>query len=437
MAATGVATLLLAGLPSLPASAAPSEAADEKNVDIEPMDTTNLKLVEGLDTQGECLFRSGVYPAGGIGYKDSSLPYDEYEAKDAAFLTLRAQTLRAHPDDFMDLYTEPNGEGRFAGVVVATERWAESPDNTLAVLAKGDPKIQEALDTLSAEGVPVRVEIKAAPSMNQVCAIQDSFTDVRSASGETVNVALMPDPLAGQLQILAGEDDAEIVGRHASQFGKLVRIDIEGLGVEGAGRYNDVPSFNGGNRTSGCSNAFRINQTGSVTADHCPHGTYTHNGYYMGTTTSSLVSAKIDAMVIKGSSYSQRVWVGGTNTSSSLPAYGVYPASSLSAGAQVLVSGQKSGQGTISYQGIPSAGCLYYDSEWYCQIQRFWAQPANFIKGDSGGPVAAYDPANGRLIPLGIVAAVPEGPDLMKVAHSAYVTKLESATFLWGGASIG
>lgn len=62
LAISGVAGLLLIGLPALPAVAAPEEDSKTSYDAVEPMDSTNLKLVEGLDAQGECLFRSAVYP---------------------------------------------------------------------------------------------------------------------------------------------------------------------------------------------------------------------------------------------------------------------------------------------------------------------------------------------------------------------------------------
>ncbi|PPG30782.1 hypothetical protein C5E10_11640 [Pseudoclavibacter sp. RFBG4] len=439
LAISGVAGLLLIGLPALPAVAAPEEDSKTSYDAVEPMDSTNLKLVEGLDAQGECLFRSAVYPAGGIGYEDSSLPYDEYSEVDAAFLTVRAQALRAHPNEFMDLYADPSDPTQRTGVLVATQDWKIAPESTLEALSRNDSKLREALDILDKEGIEIRVENKTALSVNQVCQTQDSFFKLTNSAGKPLNLALLPDPPTGQLQVLVGKSDVEIVTRHAEQFGKLVRVETEGEGVEAAGRYNDSAPWNGGNRTEACSNAFRVNTTGTVTAAHCSQGVIDHAdgaGGYMGTTTSSLKSAKVDAMVIKGSSYSRNVWMGGVLTSSALPAYGLYPANSIQLGNQVLVSGSKSGQATLSYVGM-AGGCLTYDGTQYCQIQRFWAQPGKFIKGDSGGPVAAYDPANGRIIPLGIVAAIPLGVDVMTTAHSAYVTRLEAAAYLWGGSTFG
>lgn len=77
--AAPLSALVILGLtvtsPSAALAVSEAEQPDDSAIQPpEPESLENLKLVEGLGKQDECLFRNSVYPAGGVGFRDSSLP---------------------------------------------------------------------------------------------------------------------------------------------------------------------------------------------------------------------------------------------------------------------------------------------------------------------------------------------------------------------------
>lgn len=421
----------------------PTAVAEEANpappvqTDVQPPEQEslkNLELVESLGKQDECLFRFSVFPAGGVGYKDSSLPYEELDEISAAISTLRAQTLRANPDAVMEVYNENSVSGdRGSSIVILASDSSTFEATSLEKLGASDPAVAGALRTLKANDVPVRVDTRRVLTINQVCALQDQLADLTDPAGNPVDSFSVPEVESGQLVVTTTEQFVPEVEKLARATKDQVRIETTPeLGL--AGRFNDYSPFNGGNAANDCSNSFRINTTGTLTAAHCGGGNFSAGSAFLGTATSSLESAKVDVQVIKGRSYSKNVWVGGVQTSSSMPAYGLYPTSSLKWQDQVLVSGASTGQGTLKFDRVAVNGCMNLSGKTWCQILWFTAPPQIAWYGDSGGPVAAYDPANGRLIPLGIVAGI---GGYKWAAHQAYVTRLDAAVWLYGNASIG
>lgn len=108
-------------------------------------------------------------------------------------------------------------------------------------------------------------------------------------------------------------------------------------------------------------------------------------------------------------------------------------------GSYLLISGSFSGQGTLVYDGVPNegtpkAGCITTDSGEACFLFQAEAPAGYCIGGDSGGPVAVYDPANSRVIPAGIVKAR-AGSEW--AAHTCYLTKVDTIAYIYGNAIIG
>lgn len=403
---------------------------------------TNLGLVESLRGVDECLYRNAVYPAGGVGYSDGSLPYDDFDAPDRALLTLRAETLRTHPGSVMDVVS--TGEaGSVRVTIVALSDPEGQPKFSLDELQAADQDADGAVRTIEASGAEIVVEWVDAPSLLEVCAIQDSFKALTDGNGTPVTSFVIPDALGHNVKATLNVNDVQYAESLAATFGDHLRIEATEDEYILYDRVSDYAPFFGGDRmnlpngTPWCSTSFRVNGNSILTADHCGYTNfYSGNGNWMGTPGYSQISAAVDAMVLAGSTYSNRVWLGPVTPTSSLPAYGTYPVWTLTPNnSYLLVSGAFSGQGTLTYTGSPSAnGCLTISGKYLCALSQTVAPPNICIPGDSGGPVSVYDAANSRLIPTSIVTA---GGSNTSVSHQCFVTSVASIAYNYGGATIG
>lgn len=426
---TGLAVLASTSIVGAPlAVAQPSEVP-----------TDNLKLVESLDERGTCLFHSGVFPEGGAGYRDSSLPYENYEENDRAFQTLRAEALRLMPNLLTDVYVGSSGS---TTIEVLGTLAAKDQGVSLESLSKADRDIADASRDLGSLGYSVKMRFADGTSLLDSCSIANAVHGQTSASGEIIPVTSVTDLESGKLLVESPEAFDRDVRSLTEKWSDQVLYRTADASVDYA-RHNDTSPFNGGGianvGSKACTTGPRINGgSGMLTAAHCSTASvFSGSGAYMGYTTSSLRSANIDTQVIKGSNYSQRGWLGGHQGSSSLPAIGIYPAGSLNSGNQLLVSGARSGQGTVTYNYAYGGNtCVTSASgNTNCSILRFTANGYSGVPGDSGGPVAAYDPGNGRMIPVGIVQGGPQ--ENWHISHYLLVTKMDVIAWLYGNASVG
>ena len=123
--------------PDDPTVALPAEPAD----DPPGFDLTNLRLT-GVD---RTLFNLGVYPAGGVGYRDSALQYDDLDPATAAVEIVRAQVMHNNVDLVMGVMRSLHSTTGGLEIVVDS-RVAASP--TLEQLLRGDDAV------LAAEYLP-------------------------------------------------------------------------------------------------------------------------------------------------------------------------------------------------------------------------------------------------------------------------------------------
>lgn len=447
----GTATLLAFGIcvPAVGALGASDDQVSGPNTiqatmpdptpDISQPVTTNMDLVSNLDEEGSCLFDHDVYPAGGVGYRDSSLPYDDLEPIHRAEQTLRAQILRMYAGQVMDVTFTGS-----TGIVTLSDSSIHGAVPSVDDLVNGDREAMDALAALRAAGTDVAVVSRQAPSLLDVCKIRSVIRSVATeyptlSAGVTINAA------EGKVDITVNAELMLTLEAALLDFEPWIRV--QSGEIEPTSRTNDSAPWYGGARLNlangapQCSTSFRFNngQKYLLTADHCgPSGTtWWNNGTlypsdYVGMSTSNLGAYKVDAAVITGSSYGSRVYIGPPSSSTSIEANSVYPNSTLLYGDKLLISGATSGQGTITATGL-SPVCLFYNGKEYCHLLYFSAVGGLCVGGDSGGPIGVYDPANGRLIASAIVSATQGNRN---TNHWCLGTDISVPIYLWGGGTI-
>jgi hypothetical protein len=432
----GVGNLSLAAIVSLGISL--PAAADSSEVSENPLGwETNVELLESLEGLDACLFKLSVFPAGGAGYEDSSLPYDEYDPLSAAFMTLRAQTIRANPHRVMDVVRTTKTDA------LIVDSNVERP-LTLGELAGSDEKIAAALATLSEAGWKVTIQASDAPAALEVCEIQNAASRIVDTSGEVIPNVTTPDALTGAVELIVPKDSFESPSVKALllRHGTHINLTAADGPIEDLNRFNDVAPYNGGNRMylSGqgwCTNSFRVNGNSTLTADHCTNSTFTtQTGSVLGVGGYSLKSTGLDAQVLYGQTYSDHIWVGGVSTSSHRLASGIYPDWTLVPNVDsLLISGSYSGQGTLAVTGTSTpSSCVTTGWGTACWIIPTQAPGGLCISGDSGGPAGVWDQANNKMIPAGIVKATMGS---QTASHICYLTSVATIAYAYGGATIG
>ncbi|MBM9469636.1 hypothetical protein [Nakamurella leprariae] len=436
----GALTLLAA----VPANAASKPVSTYDSTTARPIDRSNVDLVAELQPLEKCLYEFGVYPAGGVGYKDSSLPYDHYTPLQASVLTLRAQIMRNNVDTVAGILIDSDGQGVSSMQVAVSSRTTDSQPS-IAELVVNDPIASAAYDYVKGAAISVgALRIDAAP-LRQQCTIREEFHSLRGVDGRPVTVYTSPSPGSGKMNVVTTPHYEEPVRQLAKRFASDVAIAIDS--IEDAGRHDDFAPWYGGLRVNdgmgNCSTSFRVNVSSVITADHCagsgPYGlNFVNNGSNVGWASNSLKAANVDAKVLTGSTYDNKIWTGPVdNTTTFIKAEGIYPYALAPANGQFLISGAQTGQGALTYQGIyNNAGTACLSSSWGygCQLLELNAVGTICHRGDSGGPVGQYDPINSRVVALGVVKAV-LGDQFS--SHKCLITNIEAISFLYGGATIG
>ena len=232
--------------PAVAASPGPNEAAsappDDFNTEEELGWDTNLDLVKSLTGLDECLFRHSVFPAGGVGYEDSSLPYEGFDAPDAALLTLRAEALRMYPGSVMDVVSSGNTSTVRNVTIVAVTDPEGSETFSLDALQAANGKVDSAIRVIESTGVEIVVDRVGAPSLLDVCAIEDQFRGMKDDAGEQVTVFTQTLPLEHVVEVIVNVNDERYASAIAKYFGSHVRVTtMEGRYELASRTHDDAP----------------------------------------------------------------------------------------------------------------------------------------------------------------------------------------------------
>jgi hypothetical protein len=184
------------------------------------INTTNIVVarLQGID---KYLFNRGIFPAGGVGYKDSSLPYDGAEPILAAFMTVRAQAIRKNLDSVMDVIRVQDGD-RLNEVVIIVDEKSAGPSPRLDELVRQDPAMIGALDLLRDAGITVSIDSRDVPSTRLLFDNDDTMHSLIGSDGRPVRVLTQPDPKTGTMNVVASAGAQRHVRAAGERFGKYV-----------------------------------------------------------------------------------------------------------------------------------------------------------------------------------------------------------------------
>ncbi|MBF4552392.1 hypothetical protein [Pseudoclavibacter sp. VKM Ac-2888] len=128
---TGVGASLMI-LTSLAVASPPAASAAES--DLIKLEDTNIELLEQLSPEDHCLWNKTVYPAGGTGYADNSLPYDGMDATKAAVLVVRAEALRDNMGSVVGV--EAIGQGEVSSLQILVDEASADARTSADLLSK-------------------------------------------------------------------------------------------------------------------------------------------------------------------------------------------------------------------------------------------------------------------------------------------------------------
>lgn len=212
-------------------SSAPSEAPTPPD-----LGETNLDLFANLDDRGQCLLKSSVFPSGGVGFADSSLPYDNLEPLERAYSITRAEIIRSTMDE-MSGVTEVRGDsGALTSLVVHVIQGTPAyADGIAGVVERGRKELKSAYDLLTSVGVEVELRETAVVSLTESCAIQDDVRKALQGPVQEAGFEYVTDATTGQLRVTVQPGMRELAAPRLSEFGQAVLLDefLAEVGTQG------------------------------------------------------------------------------------------------------------------------------------------------------------------------------------------------------------
>ena len=201
---------------------------------------TNLDLIASLDFRGRCLVRNSVYPEGGIGFEDSSLPYDNFAPVDRWYETARAELLRDNAE-YMSGVTvggdENGANNRFIMHFLVT---AQRTVDLESVIERGSPELNTAVAELRARGWTFEVAYTAVSNLIESCRVFEAMTDKRVAqvldAQASSGISSAINDVTGRLEIEADSIVAPVLETVLAPFGDAALITATDTPVVPNGR---------------------------------------------------------------------------------------------------------------------------------------------------------------------------------------------------------
>ena len=221
-----------------PAAATDSPAYSDNDSSANPLGwQTNIELIKNLNAQDRCLFQNSVFPAGGVGYKDSSLPYDEYEPIDAAFLTVRAELIRNNPDTVSGVTLDRDSNRGLIQIIPETANRLVGLDKLVA----SDERVAEAVRTLAESGVTFSTATTGRVSIITGCEISDAVSNLKASDGTPINSGTNRDP-GGVVQVTLTKSDLseKSVQELIATFGDQIHVTPIDSEMMNFNRVNDI-----------------------------------------------------------------------------------------------------------------------------------------------------------------------------------------------------
>jgi hypothetical protein len=440
--ATSSATAVTPNSLSLDASSA-SQVADSTGENRPNVDMSNFNLVKTLDSAGQCFYNNSVFPNGGTGFANSSLPYEGLTELDRAFAVFRAELLRAYGAEVAGVDPLVDETHAITGAVVNVTPESVVAATTLDKLAPTvSIEFTKALASLVDLGIQVTVVPKAVQGFISACPIQGLI-----ANGELWKSAGLPSDITattvtnsetGQLEISVGKEFVAQLENSVAPYGDQVvvkelfgSIEFQGRGHSYTPRYGGSSIYSVAYNES-CSNGFRIGGNTLSTAGHCPNTSWVspYSSTPAGSTSATYSQWPIaDINILFGQTYSNRIWVGSNIGTSLMSGVGSVSSASVptnGTGSYIFVGGTSSAQGTVKITDKDL--CLTIEGTYLCNLYRATSTDAICYAGDSGTAWALYDPA-GNLPALGSHSA---GGALYGSTRQCYATMMDKALYNYG-----
>lgn len=406
------------------ATAAPEERSSPDSGPGQPLrlEDTNLELFSSLDHRGQCLLRSMVYPAGGVGFADSALPYDEFEPLDRAYSTVRAELIRDNLDRISGVTEVRDDTGDVATLVVHVLKGDSlSSDGFDLILEQGRQQLRDAYEVISDAGVRVELHATADVSLVESCRVQDAAIEALTGQVQEAGFETTSDAATGRVILMVQPGLRELASEQLAEFGHLIELEEYPYGVARSGRADSYTLRRGGSRISNgantCTNSFRFNTTGLLTAGHCGSQSSVNtwrspNGNVVAGRTGSwnFFPYGFDIRLLYGETYSNQIWVGNATGTGLLTGTGYVGVGSVRIGGSYLHSGAVWGQAHLSITQIAGPSTCFTDSlGTTCYLHRANGTGSNNVcrAGDSGAPWGLYDPSRARIAALAVHAIGP------------------------------
>ncbi|MGO2110119.1 MAG: hypothetical protein ACTH31_00735 [Pseudoclavibacter sp.] len=412
--------------------------------------TSNAALVHSLNDEDSCLWRHEVFPDGGVGAQIASLPYSQLSPDDRDLNTFRAEVLRNNTSEVLDVYPEVDESGQARISILTTSKSTLATSDVSSLVSTSSPG-RQALLSLHSKGLVTETIQEANGGLAAICEVENYLLETDAVPAFYFDIDLE----SGTLGLHVTKQNEAAAQRVSGLFPGLVAVHLLENDFSSSSRGTALPAQAGAYiRTSinstYCSTAFRIAGSALITANHCD---WAGGQSWMGRAGSTVIGKTgsgvyqptlVDAQLISGlpspiGFYQRDMYTGlgqgYGDSSASIPAYGIFPTYTLTPGGSLIASGGRTGQNNVTFSNTqPTNGCARLASgDEACQLHRFNAAAGYVADGDSGGPVAAYDPANGRVIPAAIITASNgfEGP------HEFLATSVLAISYLYGNATIG
>jgi len=418
-------------------------------------DRRNLQAVEALDSRGNCLYRYSVFP------QSPALAPDEFGVWEVAADVYRSELLREYSDDISGVSFEYDEQNEIIAASVHAVVGSKAAESSLEGLySRLGEKFRVALRELEADGVTFELARDSVQSLQAACVVEDQvlYGPLFKAMGvDGFGLSSSIDERTGILEVTVPIELLDRTREWLSQFGLATEVSgsahedsyTAGRGSSytpriGASRLRTL----GGSTTSYCSNGYRIGGNVLLMPYHCGYtnwySTQLNVNVYSGTTgpAYSLNSANVDAQLLYGSTYSNKVWLGDALGTSTIPVIGFVTESQIVTGYYYLASNGFEGQGAIIMDSKWRSKSYYNDNtgSWELMSHLYVGHPdpaSPFWSGcapnNSGSPWMVYLPGASSFPAIGTLT----GQFFENSVSGCSATSMAAVSYLYGGASVG
>lgn len=214
-----------------------NEVVKEGTTTVPGLDKTNLDLWAGLDEKNSCLLNHSVFPAGGIGFEDSSLPYDNLQGFDKNLSVFRAELIRSLGDEISGTNEILDEDQRVVGLTLYTVKGTGLTQADIdRVISSGRQEFRQANEELKTQNFTVEIQETANYNLYQICEAQEQVSELADEKLIEAGILTVGDPQSGQLQVTVPPGYGELAHQTYKVLGDKVIITEDTSKVSRSGR---------------------------------------------------------------------------------------------------------------------------------------------------------------------------------------------------------